>query len=428
MRLVLRIGIIQNTPFHLAPMENWQRVKETARRLAASGADLILLPELWATGPLKEGDEKIGQETPRLVLLMEETAGELDVTFVGTLPEPDPATGGRLFNSTFVTGPGGTHVPYRKIHLFAPLGEDKVYAQGLAPGMYRMKLRGNEVHVGFLTCFDLRFPELSRHLAFQGIRILLVSALWPRARKEAFICLLKARAIENQCFVAAANAWGETGGVFFGGGSRIYGPAGEALAEAGEGEDTLIADVDLTAVEDARKSFVTVLPPGKWLHQSRRKILREGDLPTLLDRRASTGQKMVFTNGCFDLLHAGHVDYLEKARSLGDFLVVGLNSDASVRALKGKGRPVTPVDQRARILAALGCVDAVVIFDALTPIRLIEALSPDVLVKGADWKEDEIVGADHVRSRGGKVDRIPFEHDISTSRILRTIEARSSKS
>jgi len=423
-----RIAVVQNTPIHLAPFENWRRVEEAAARLAASGADLILLPELWATGPLGDGDEKIGQETPRLVHLMEETAEKLGVTFVGTLPEPDQAPEGRLFNATFVTGPGGTHVPYRKIHLFAPLGEDRVYAQGREPGIYRMKLRDGKIPVGFLTCFDLRFPELARHLAFQGIRILLVSALWPRVRKEAFIRLLEARAIENQIFVAAANAWGETGGVFFGGESRIIGPTGEVIAKAEEGEDAVIADVDPADVEKARKAFVTVLPPGEWLHHSSRKILGEDGLAKLLERRAVTGQRMVFTNGCFDLLHAGHVDYLERARSLGDLLVVGLNSDASVRVLKGEGRPVTPEDQRARILAALECVDAVVIFDAPTPIRLIEALCPEVLVKGADWKEEEIAGADYVKSRGGKVVRIPFEHDVSTSRILHAIETRSSKS
>ncbi len=428
MSSAFRIGIIQNTPIHLAPFENWRRVKEASVRLAASGADLILLPELWATGPLDEGDEKIGQETPRLVHLMEETAEKLGVTFVGTLPEPDQASEGRLFNATFVTSPGGTHVPYRKIHLFAPLGEDRIYSQGREPGIYHMKLRDGKIPVGFLTCFDLRFPELARHLAFQGIRILLVSALWPRVRKDAFIRLLEARAIENQGFVAAANAWGEVGGVFFGGESRILDPTGEVIAKAEEDEDAIIADVNPADVEKARKAFVTVLPPGEWLHRSGRKILAEEGLVRLIERRAVTGQKMVFTNGCFDLLHAGHVDYLEKARSLGDFLVVGLNSDASVRAIKGEGRPVTPEGQRARILAALECVDAVVIFDAPTPIRLIEALCPEVLVKGADWKEEEIAGADYVKSRGGKVVRIPFEHDVSTSRILYAIGTRSSKS
>src|SRR5690606_20640707 len=120
-------------------------------------------------------------------------------------------------------------------------------------------------------------------------------------------------------------------------------------------------------------------------------------------RRAQrAGKRVVFTNGCFDLLHPGHVRYLAIARSHGDLLVVGLNSDRSVRGLKGPGRPVQSEDARAEVLAALAAVDHVVIFDEPTPYELIAALEPDVLVKGADWAERDIVGADLVRARGGK--------------------------
>ena len=133
------------------------------------------------------------------------------------------------------------------------------------------------------------------------------------------------------------------------------------------------------------------------------------------------GRRVVFTNGCFDLLHPGHIDSLEKARALGDVLVVGLNSDASVRQLKGAGRPVLPERERAEILAALECVDGVVIFDALTPREVIARLLPDVLVKGGDWASDQIVGREEVEAAGGRVVSIPVVAGYSTTEILRKI-------
>src|SRR5687767_9903634 len=127
---------------------------------------------------------------------------------------------------------------------------------------------------------------------------------------------------------------------------------------------------------------------------------------------------IVFTNGCFDVLHPGHIQLLQKARALGSKLIVGINGDSSVRSIKGPGRPVFSADDRAEILLALNCVDEVRIFDELTPERLIEEIAPDVLVKGGDWKEEEIIGADFVRGRGGKVVTIPFVKGYSTSDVL----------
>lgn len=135
----------------------------------------------------------------------------------------------------------------------------------------------------------------------------------------------------------------------------------------------------------------------------------------------AAGRRVVFTNGVFDLLHPGHVRYLQQARALGDLLVVGINADRSVRANKGPERPVTPDAERAEVLAALACVDAVTIFDEETPIRLIDELQPDVLVKGADWAHDAIVGRDIVEARGGRVVRIAVEQGHSTTAILRKI-------
>jgi rfaE bifunctional protein nucleotidyltransferase chain/domain len=132
----------------------------------------------------------------------------------------------------------------------------------------------------------------------------------------------------------------------------------------------------------------------------------------------SAGKRIVFTNGVFDLVHPGHLRYLRKARALGDALIVGINSDRSVGANKGAGRPVTPEAERAEILAALVWVDAVVIFDEDTPHAVISALQPDILVKGADWAEDAIVGRDIVEARGGRVVRVEIEPGYSTSGII----------
>ncbi|RLB19101.1 MAG: D-glycero-beta-D-manno-heptose 1-phosphate adenylyltransferase [Deltaproteobacteria bacterium] len=144
------------------------------------------------------------------------------------------------------------------------------------------------------------------------------------------------------------------------------------------------------------------------------------------DLRAA-GKKIAFTNGCFDILHPGHTRYLYKARASADFLVVALNSDASLKALKGPGRPILPEEARAELLAALGFVDAVVIFDEDTPLKLIKKLLPDVLVKGADWSEEEIVGADVVKEAGGEVKRIPVVEGFSTSSIVERIVASSAE-
>ena len=133
---------------------------------------------------------------------------------------------------------------------------------------------------------------------------------------------------------------------------------------------------------------------------------------------------LVFTNGCFDILHRGHISYLETARNLGGALVVGVNSDTSVkRQNKGSDRPLNPQADRQALLAALACVDAVIVFDEDTPLNLIEKISPDILVKGGDWQIDNIVGAEHVTSNGGKVHSIDFKFDRSTTKLLDKIRA-----
>jgi D-beta-D-heptose 7-phosphate kinase/D-beta-D-heptose 1-phosphate adenosyltransferase len=137
-----------------------------------------------------------------------------------------------------------------------------------------------------------------------------------------------------------------------------------------------------------------------------------------LDARRRTGQRVAFTNGCFDILHLGHVQYLEEARAQADCLIVGLNTDASVRALKGPGRPINPEDARAAVLAGLGDVDYLVFFDDSTPIELIRAIRPDVLVKGADYRKDQVVGADLVESSGGRVHLAGLREGYSTTKLI----------
>jgi len=135
------------------------------------------------------------------------------------------------------------------------------------------------------------------------------------------------------------------------------------------------------------------------------------------------GGKVVFTNGVFDLLHPGHVRYLQDARALGDALIVAVNSDRSVRAYKGPNRPITPEHERVEVLAALGCVDAVVVFDEETPHAIVSRIQPDVLVKGADWGEDNIVGRDVVEARGGRVVRVELSPGHSTTELIRRVKA-----
>jgi rfaE bifunctional protein nucleotidyltransferase chain/domain len=153
------------------------------------------------------------------------------------------------------------------------------------------------------------------------------------------------------------------------------------------------------------------------------KIINVPDAVQLVNQWKLQGQTIVFTNGCFDILHIGHVDYLEKARNLGDKLVLGLNTDHSIRRIKGETRPIVEQNARARVIAALGFVDAVVLFDEDTPLRLIQTIKPDILVKGDDYTIKNIIGADFVIENGGKVETIPLVKGFSTSNIIEKIKS-----
>ena len=152
-------------------------------------------------------------------------------------------------------------------------------------------------------------------------------------------------------------------------------------------------------------------------------VLSLPDTVAFVERLRADGQRVVFTNGVFDLLHPGHLRYLETARAEGDALIVGVNSDRAVRALKGPDRPIHPESERAEIIAALRAVDAAVVFDEDTPHEIIAMLLPDVLVKGADWPADQIVGRDVVEKREGRVVRVPVEPGYSTTRLVDRMRA-----
>ena len=156
------------------------------------------------------------------------------------------------------------------------------------------------------------------------------------------------------------------------------------------------------------------------------KVTSTDRLVTLVRQAREQKKRIVFTNGCFDLLHVGHTRYLEAAKALGDLLVVGVNSDESVRILdKASDRPIVPEAQRAEVVASLGCVDYVVLFHEADPLRLITALEPDVLVKGGDWPLDRIIGRDVVEQRGGTVKTIPLVPGMSTTSLIQRIRSRS---
>ncbi len=157
---------------------------------------------------------------------------------------------------------------------------------------------------------------------------------------------------------------------------------------------------------------------------TRKQILSRPALLRRVTQWRRAGRRIVFTNGCFDLLHAGHVQALEQARSLGDVLIVALNTDRSVRRIKGPTRPLVPQRQRARVIAALACVDAVVFFDDATPRRLIERIVPDVLAKGGDWTANAIVGGNVVRAHGGRVVRLRYVPGCSTTALVHRIRRR----
>lgn len=394
---------------------NLAAVREGLVKLNLAGPGLIVLPELWATGFAYSDLKDLAMETPRLLRELESEARRYNLYLAGSLAETVfTEIASCMYNTLYLVGPEGVVGQYRKQQLFAPLAEDRHFSAGDNPQPMNSALG----LMGGLVCYDLRFAELARFQAAQGAGLLAVSAEWPKARQEHWRILLQARAIENQQIVVACNTCGKVGQIEFAGHSMVVGPDGAVLAEAGEVAESMAVKIDPAKVAEVRKRFRTVgVTPHR--HHDQDKFIERESLAEIVARYKQLGRRVVFTNGCFDILHQGHVTYLEAARKEGDCLIVGLNSDSSVRALgKGDDRPVNREQSRARVLAALGCVDFVVIFDEDTPQQLITSLMPDVLVKGGDWPVSKIVGAPEVLAAGGRVLSIPLVDDFSTTSLL----------
>ena len=397
---------------------NLDQVKNGLANLSPEGPGFVILPELWAAGFDYPALAEQAAQTGELLLELQKLADRYQVCLAGSLPESAKSAQGEFFyNTLYVVGPQGVMGMYRKQNMFAPLAEDRYFTPGSSP----CPMQTDSGPVAGLICYDLRFPELARHQVKHGAKLLLISAQWPAVRIDHWQALLKARAIENQIYIAACNRCGTSGNTKFGGHSMIVGPDGQVLSLAAEKEETGGLRIDPGLVTEIRSRFNTAAPvPHRFF--DRDKILDLPKLAGLIQQYKEAGCRVVFTNGCFDLLHEGHVTYLEEARKQGDCLIVGLNTDASIRSIKGPDRPVNQEMSRARVLAALGCVDHVVLFGEETPLNLITTLMPDVLVKGADWSVETIVGAREVMDAGGRVATINLVNDVSTTGLIDRIK------
>ncbi|NPA39054.1 MAG: D-glycero-beta-D-manno-heptose 1-phosphate adenylyltransferase [Thermodesulfobacteria bacterium] len=378
----------------------YKNAEKILKFIQNSDAELLVLPELALTGYKLE-------PLPSSCQITQEFIDEHLKEFQKALkPEQILVIGAPLFkekeiyNSAYLVSKENIEVIAEKYLLFP--GVDDQFTPGITRKIFKFK----NFKIGVILCFELRAPEIFREFFKQGVNLVLVIAQWPVSRISHWDALLSARAIENRFFVAGVNALGF---------SKIVSPEGDTIKCAKDEECTLYAQIS----SEVPQLPYPIRSPFLKLYPNKVKTLEE--LKRIIENRRKKGQTFVFTNGCFDILHAGHVDYLQKARKLGDFLVVGLNSDSSVKKIKGKHRPVNPEVFRAQVLSALECVDYIVIFEEETPEKLIKELRPDILVKGADWEEDKIVGADFVKSYGGKVERIRFTYQISTTAIIEKI-------
>ncbi len=405
-------GVVQFDIKAGAPGANGARVRELIAMMAPPPGGVVVLPELWATGFMKAPAE-MAAAAPKAIAAMREMAASFSGVVAGSVAVEEE---GRCTNSLLLVGEDGVIAAWPKQHLFSPMGEDELFAPGRAGSAAPV----GPARIGGLVCYDLRFAAVAKRLAAAGCGLLVVAAQWPTSRLAQWRLLLRARAAENQVYVAAANACGPCGGTEAGGHSLIVAPDGEVMCEAETGEAAGGTELAPEGLVAARSLFSTA---GTTVHAGRDadKIMALADLLPEIRARQAAGGRVVFTNGCFDILHPGHVTYLEEARRQGDCLVLGLNSDASIRRIKGPARPVNREADRARVLAALGCVDWVTIFDEDTPLSLIRAVAPDVLVKGADWAVEDIVGGPEVVAAGGRVVTIPLVDNCSTTGIIEKI-------
>ncbi len=400
---MLKISIVQMKVTHNLK-SNLQKIKKF---IEASQGELILFPELALTG------YKINffSLSPNIINSALTEIQKLAKLYQKSILIGAPSyKDNKILNALYYVNPRKIEVIGEKFLLFPEI--DKEFSQGKIRKYVEIK----DFKIGSIICFELRSPEIARNLIKDSPDLLIVFAQWPKERISHWEVLLKARAIENQIYVIGVNAISKIGQIEIPGLSLGFSPSGESLFKKSKKEK--IIEISIPKVFNSlpyplRTPFMDT--------DLNKKLKTLKELKSLIEKRRKKGQIMVFTNGCFDLLHAGHVHYLNLARSLGDFLIVGLNSDTSVKIIKGKLRPINSQEKRAFLLSSLNCVDYIIIFDEETPENLIRELKPDILVKGADWEEEEIVGANFVKSYKGEVKRIPLKFKISTTQIIKKI-------
>lgn len=340
---------------------------------------LVLLPEIWATGFDYPRTQEFGRRTPEILAAVQQLAATRQIFLAGSLTQQSEEEQGLPRNTLFLVGPEGVLGSLSKQHLFRFWQEDRYYQGGQAAPL----LFTPYGPLGGLICYDLRFPEVAKRQTFAGSRLLVLSAQWPLSRLDHWQTLVRARAIENQCYVAACNGCGLTGGMEMAGHSMIVGPDGQVRQQAGTEATLISAPLDPAVVDEQRSRF---FPAGDrpWTGADKDKIRDPDQLLIELALLRRHGSRVAFTSGFFDVLHAAHVRALEQARRSADCLVVGLNTAVSAPLLKGPSRPVHDETDRARVLAALGCVDYVVLVGENPPLGLITAIQPDVLIKGEE--------------------------------------------
>ena len=398
------------------PAENFNTLKQTLADHAVPPHSLFVLPELWLSGFNYETLDEYATQTPTILKQLQSLCREHQVILAGSLPSLEESGIG---NTLYIVNHSGVIGSFTKQHLFSPMNED----QHFSPATSLTAATTEHGIFAGLVCYDLRFPELAKLQTQQGAELLLVCSQWPTERIGHWRTLLQARAIENQVHVVGCNRVGTTGSTQFGGHSMLIDPNGEILAEADQQPLLCHVQINQQTRPTLQDRFNTVAPK-PWRVADKNKVFQLEQLIPTIKQMKKNGQQVVFTNGCFDILHEGHVTYLEAARRQGDCLIIGLNSDASISSIKGPDRPVNKESSRARLLAALGCVDYVVIFNDDTPLNLITSLMPSVLVKGADWAIDQIVGGKEVIANGGQVKTIEFVGDFSTTGMIEQIRQK----
>ncbi len=382
--------------------KNLQKMKNFIK--SAKGK-VVIFPELALTGynfSLKAFSQKVIENV--LLEIKKQAEANKKLILIGA-PFYEES---KIYNAIYSISSQGIDVCAEKFLLFPEI--DELFY----PGRKRKIIEVDGFKIGIIVCFELRSPEIARALTKEGIDLLVISAQWPKVRIEHWEALLKARAIENQIFVAGVNAVSQIDEILISGHSLAFSPKGEPLNKSSEEEKI----IEITIPKNSESLPYPLKTP---YFKFSEKVKTIDELKPIVEKRREKGEIMVFTNGCFDILHAGHIHYLSSARTLGDFLIVGLNSDISIKKIKGSLRPINSEKERAYALTGLECVDYVVFFDEETPENLIKELKPDILVKGADWEEDKIVGAKFVKSYGGKVVRIPFKFPSSTTKIIEKI-------